>query len=262
MGLPRKSFNEVFGLNQDSASKIWRASISPAIGLWTVCVLAAIFALVRWFGIFGPPALRFILPLGFMVMTVTPWMLLGKEGRRRIGLKRPARFGSLGTAFLLGAAAAIVCFALGIALFDHTRDNWFLTIADTYRKTMDTTGFSKILLHLVFTAPALIFSPFGEEIFFRGVFQQSLEGRLGGKGGTVVECAVFGIIHLCHHGILKTATGLTILPLSGAIWMVLMFCTGFLFAGIRKRSDSLWPAILSHMAFNLAMNWIIFSLLW
>lgn len=249
-------------MHQVSGLKIWKNSITPTGGILVVGFLAAFFSLVRWLGMFGPPSLRFVLPLGFLIMAVSPWIILGPEGRRQIGFKRPARFVDFGSAILLGAVAAATCFALGIALFDHSRDNWFVTIADNYRKTMKTAGFSTLQLHLIFTTPALIFSPFGEEIFFRGVFQRGLEERLDRKTATFIECAVFGIVHLCHHGIIATAAGLTVLPLSGGIWMVLMFGTGWLFASIRKASDSLWPAILSHMAFNLTMNGIIFSLLW
>ena len=36
-----------------------------------------------------------------------------------------------------------------------------------------------ITLHLVFTIPALLFSPIGEEIFFRGFLQQALQTRFG-----------------------------------------------------------------------------------
>lgn len=247
---------------QVSGLKIWKKSITSTSGFLIVCFLAVFFSFVRWVGMFGPSSLRFVLPLGFFIMAVSPWILLGPEGRRQIGLKRPIRFPDFGTAFLLGSLAAATCFALGVALFDHSRDNWFLTIADNYRKTVRTAGFSTLQLHLIFTTPALIFSPFGEEIFFRGVFQRGLEERFDRKTSTFIECAVFGIVHLCHHGILATTTGLTVLPLSGGIWMVLMFGTGYLFAVIRKRSDSLWPAILSHMAFNLTMNGIIFSVLW
>jgi membrane protease YdiL (CAAX protease family) len=58
------------------------------------------------------------------------------------------------------------------------------------------------------------------------------------------------------------AAGLTIRPVSGAIWVVLMFLVAFTFAAIRKRSASLFPAIASHAAFNAAMNFAIFAWLW
>lgn len=58
---------------------------------------------------------------------------------------------------------------------------------------------------------------------FRGMLQRSLEERLSVNASTSIECAVFGIVHLCHHGLALGAAGVVIRPLSGALWVVLMF---------------------------------------
>lgn len=52
------------------------------------------------------------------------------------------------------------------------------------------------------------------------------------------------------------------MPASGAMWVALMFCTAWMFAWLRKRSGSLWPAIVSHSVFNATMNIFIFNALW
>jgi membrane protease YdiL (CAAX protease family) len=70
------------------------------------------------------------------------------------------------------------------------------------------------------------------------------------------------VVHLCHHGLLLTAGGFTLRPLSGAVWVALMFLTALLFAYLRKRSGSLMPAIVAHAGFNLVMNLTIFGFLW
>ena len=132
----------------------------------------------------------------------------------------------------------------------------------TYRGVMDTTGMSRVTLHLVFTLPALMFSPIAEEIFFRGVLQRTLEQHVPVRASTALESAAFGVVHLCHHGLLLGAAGLAWMPLSGSLWMLLMFGTALLFAGIRKRSGSLYPAMAAHAAFNLTMNVAIFVALW
>jgi membrane protease YdiL (CAAX protease family) len=136
------------------------------------------------------------------------------------------------------------------------------SFAKNYNQTLDTTGFTTAKLHLVFTIPALLFSPIGEEIFFRGLLQRALEERLSARTSTVLECAAFGLVHLCHHGLFRTAAGISFLPVSGEIWAVTAFFIGLLFATIRKRSGSLFPAVASHMSFNLTMNVIIFTVLW
>ena len=69
---------------------------------------------------------------------------------------------------------------------------------------------------------------------------------------------VKAVVHLFHHGIVRIDGQIEILPLFGAIWIALIFGTGVLFAFLRRASGSLVAPILSHAAFNLAMNFTIF----
>lgn len=230
---------------------------------WLIALLLALlFAAVRVVGTLGPGHLRWVLPLGFVTMAVIPYLLLPAPARREMGLKLPTGWGIHGIAIVTGAAAAFACFALGIVLFGAGPDNWFVSIAGSYRRMMDTTGWDLARLHLVFTIPALLFSPIGEEIFFRGYLQYVLQRRFGASASTITECAAFAVIHLCHHGLFLTAAGIGLRPLSGAIWMLLMFGTALLFAWLRQRSGSLLPAIVSHAVFNLVMNVTLFAYLW
>lgn len=92
-----------------------------------------------------------------------------------------------------------------------------MTVAASYRGMLDTATFSMLTLHLVFTLPALLFSPIGEEIFFRGMLQRALEQRFSTRASTMLECAAFGLVHLCHHGLVVGVTGWSIRPLSAAL---------------------------------------------
>jgi uncharacterized protein len=238
----------------------WKATV---IKPWSLVIaLAIVFACMRAAGILGTANLRWMLPLGFVLMAALPWMVLTPEGRGEIGLKKPGRAWSYIPAILLGAVAASICFALGFALFDTGADNWFVSIASNYRQIMDTTGFGLLQLHLIFTIPALLFSPVGEEIFFRGLLQRALEEKLSLRSSTLIECAFFGLVHLCHHGLVMGSAGLRLLPLSGGIWVLLMFLAALLFASLKRHSGSLYTAMASHAAFNLTMNLFIFSVLW
>jgi membrane protease YdiL (CAAX protease family) len=236
---------------------------SPLSHVWQLAIaLAVVFAAMRVGGVLGPRGLRWLLPAGFTLMALAPFLLLDVEGRRAAGLTWHARPRWWLIAILAGSAASLACFALGYALFGDGGDNWFITIANNYRRTMDTTGWPLVRLHLVFTIPALIFSPIGEEIFFRGYLQYALERRFSVQASTIAECAAFGLVHLCHHGLLLTAAGFSLRPVSGPLWVVLMFFTALLFAYLRKRSGSLVPAIVAHVCFNLVMNLTIFGFLW
>jgi membrane protease YdiL (CAAX protease family) len=242
-----------------------RTELRPAAAgsAWQLAAaLAVLFAATRVVGVLGPNSLRWLLPLGFTLMALTPFLLLDAARRRQLGLRKPATARTYLFAIVAGAAAALACFALGYALFGAGSDNWFVTIANGYRQTLDTTGWTTARLHLVFTLPALIFSPVGEEIFFRGYLQYALEQRFSARASTIAECAAFGFVHVCHHGLLLAATGIVFLPVSGPLWMLLMFGVALLFAYLRKTSGSLLPAIAAHATFNLVMNLTIFGFLW
>jgi membrane protease YdiL (CAAX protease family) len=241
---------------------IWGNRVAPQRALVLIVGLAVLFAGMRFVGTLGPTTTRWMLPLCFVLMATAPWMFLSGEGRRQIGLRPPSSFSQYPAAVFGGLAAALACFALGTMLFGDGADNWFMSVAANYRSTMDTSRFSTAKLYLIFTLPALLFSPIGEEIFFRGMLQRSLEERLSVNASTSIECAAFGIVHLCHHGLALGAAGVTIRPLSGALWVVLMFFVALMFAAIRKRSGSLFPAMASHAAFNATMNSVIFAFLW
>lgn len=233
-----------------------------ALNTAVVLGLAVLFAGMRFLGMLGPSSLRLLLPASFVLMTLAPWLLLTRDGRRAIGLRAPTTWWALVPAVLAGAVAALACFAAGVLVFGHSADNWFVTIAASYRGMMPTASFSVLTLHLVFTLPALLFSPIGEEIFFRGLLQRALEQRLSVRASTLVECGAFGLVHLCHHGLVLAATGLTIRPVSGALWVGAMFLAALLFATLRQRTGSLFPAMAAHAAFNGIMNTVIFAFLW
>jgi membrane protease YdiL (CAAX protease family) len=241
---------------------IWSKRVAPQRAMVLILGLAVLFAGMRFVGIHGSASSRWMLPLGFVLMMAAPWMLLSGEGRRQIGLRPSASISQYPAAVLGGVIAALACFALGAILFGGGADNWFMSVAANYRSTMDTSRLSTAKLYLIFTLPALLFSPIGEEIFFRGMLQRSLEEKLSVKASTSIECAAFGIVHLCHHGLVLGAAGVTIRPFSGALWVVLMFLVALMFAEIRKRSGSLFPAMASHAAFNATMNSLIFAFLW
>ena len=242
-----------------STQAIWKFSVLAAFRL--SIIFALIFAGMRAIGSLGPLNLRPLLPIGFMLMAISPWILLTAQGRREIGLQRSSGNAIYLHAVLYGAIASIFCFLLGLVLFGSSTDNWFISVAANFSQTAPTK-MSALQLYFMFTLVSMIFSPIGEEIFFRGVLQRALQERFSVRTSTWLECVGFGLVHLCHHGIVLSATGLSVLPTSAPIWFLLMTFTALLFAWIRKRSTSLYPAIVAHMAFNFAMGTCVFMFLW
>ena len=238
-----------------------RTSTQPRI-LFALLTLVVLFGSMRAVGTLGPAAWRSMLPAGFVLMALTPWLLLDAAEGRQIGLVPASRRAWYGWALVSGAAAALLCMAVGLVMFGTGAGNWYVSIARSYQGIMDTSAFSLLMLHLVFTTPALLFSPIGEEIFFRGVLQRALELRTNPQIATFVECSLFAVVHLCHHGLVGVDGRLSWMPVSAVSWMTLMFFTAWLFAWLRKRSGSLYPAIVAHMAVNGTMNFLIFQFLW
>ena len=237
----------------------WRAAPFGIAGVTLVFVLASTAS--RAAAMFGPPSWRALFMVTCIAMAALPWLVLSRIGRRQVGLQRPRHPLWLPTGLALGALAASACFWLGATLYGAGPDNWFVSVSRNYR-VVPTDGWSLLRLHLTFTIAACLFSPIGEEIFFRGFLQKVLEDRHGRTRATLMEAALFALVHLCHHGILATSAGFQLQPVSGALWVAQMFLLSLMFAWLRRRSDSIVPAIGAHAAFNAAMNAYIFSRLW
>ncbi len=220
-------------------------------------LLAVLAAAVRGVGMLGPQRYFWILPAGFTVMAMTPHLFFHREGRRRAGLRRPRRPWWLLWGILLGAAGAFLCYWLGVTLFGDTDDNWYVSIRRAFPINPEMAALPTAQLFWVISIPSLIFSPLGEEIFFRGFLQQAVEERWNQRTGVLVDAGWFAAVHIFHHGLLRIDGQLRILPLSGAIWVLLIFATGLLFAFLRQKSGSLLAPILSHAAFNVGMNFTI-----
>lgn len=221
-------------------------------------VFGVIFAAVRGIGTLGPPTYRFVLPVGFILMTLMPFVFLDKSHRRRVGLTTSKSRWFYGLALLVGLMAALLCYVLGRALFETSFDNWYVTIQNAYRKAVPAGNQSKLSLFLIITVPALIFSPIGEEIYFRGFLQEALITRFSYSLSIIVESLFFGVVHLFHHGLSFANHQLIFRPVSGSVWVLLMFLTACLFAWLKRKSGSIYPAIVAHAAFNLTMNVCIF----
>jgi membrane protease YdiL (CAAX protease family) len=228
--------------------------------IWAVA-LGLGFTAIRAFAMLGPVSARPLFLLHCMLMAATPWLLLTAAGRAEVGIRKPDRKRWLLLAPLVGVAASGACFAIGFLLFERSADHWFVSVGNSFR-AQPTPGFSMLQLHLMFTIPAMIFSPIGEEIYFRGVLQRAFETRFSSTLSSALESVWFGAAHLIHHGLILTAAGLAFRPVSGALWFLLMTLLSLAFALLRKLSDSVVPAVLAHSAFNATMNVFIFGVLW
>ncbi|MEQ1586229.1 MAG: CPBP family intramembrane glutamic endopeptidase [Cyclobacteriaceae bacterium] len=220
------------------------------------------FILCRGYGMLGGPLLKVLLPLGFLIMIIVPFLFLPRQDLAKIGIKRATTISHYFVAFVAGILAAAACHYLGTFFFGVTPDNWYVSIQNFYiSNPAYSEEIPRLQLFVIFTVPALLFSPIGEELFFRGFFQECLRLNFQDRLSVFIECGCFGLIHLFHHGLVGSGGLITFYPISGILWVILMSLTAYLFLLIRRYTGSIYPAMVSHAGFNLSMNWFIFYIL-
>jgi len=67
---------------------------------------------------------------------------------------------------------------LGYLIYGHGVENWYANIGNNYKTMMDISAMSFVMLNLIFTIPAMLFSPIGEEIFFAVCCKKTIEQKL------------------------------------------------------------------------------------
>ncbi len=104
----------------------------------------------------------------------------------------------------------------------------------------------------------MIFSPIGEELFFRGIVHSSFERCIGEKKAAIVDSATFALTHISHFGLVFINNKWSFFTTPTIIWVVSMFLVSLLFFVCRKYSGSILGAVICHSAFNLGMIYCIF----
>lgn len=197
--------------------------------------------------------------LGFLVMWVLPFVFLSKGGRRKIGIKKPENWAWVLLSLVMGVlAAGGVCF-LGYALYGTGQANWGMTIVHEYLEQGDVIIPG---VFVVVTLFSMLFSPIGEELFFRGIIHETLAHRLSSyKRAGVWSSLAFAAIHIPHHDITFGGKGFFGLFVPLILWSILMFLVSFLFIYARRRSGSILGAIFCHSGYILGMNLFIYFVL-
>jgi membrane protease YdiL (CAAX protease family) len=247
--------------NSSLLRPLWRRVFGRA---WVLnLVLFVLLGCLRAYGILGPEreGVRQLIMTGFLLMWFLPFVFWSRDGRRVMGLKRVDHPIWLLWGVLLGAAAALVIFVIGFLLYGRTADNWYVAISRQYMLGDLVSQLSLTMLIPMFTIPAMVFSPIGEEFFFRGMVHESINGRWGERAATLVNGLAFSAVHFLHYGIARDAGVWHVRIVPGMLWVLLMMGTSWLFTLCRRRGGAIWPAVLSHSAFNLVMNLTIFLVL-
>ena len=237
---------------------LWQKLFPSVLLLFGLIFLG--LSVLRYYGTVGGGPGHAIM-LGFLLMWFVPWVFLVKVGRKEIGLTLPKGGGWIAIAPLVGLAFAFICYLLGTVLYGSSDEHWFQSIAAKFFEDERVLQMPLNKLFLMFTIPAVIFSPIGEEILFRGSIQSAVEKRWGLFMGIGVGAFLFSTVHLFHHGLMRGEDGLKVFWISGFLWWLLMMITSVGFSWLRLKYQSLLPAIIGHSFYNLGMNYTIFYLM-
>ncbi len=248
--------------NSENSQPHWRKFISEKSVTFVIWIAYGIFIVFRILGIYNKDIFGMLILISFVLMAIFPFIFMVKDGRKAIGLRKATLPKWYLISTLGGVLMAFIIFLIGFGYFGTTADNWYISIINQVMTETERLEFSTPILFIIVTLPSIIFSPIGEEIFFRGVVMQYYNVDKGNSKWRILFGVIpFAVIHILHHGIFIVAGDYNWQFLSGLVWFLLMMGVSFFFAWIKKSSSSLYPAILGHSIFNLVMNITIFLFL-
>lgn len=199
--------------------------------------------------------------LVMFISAITPFIFLSKHGRKAIGLTGTKKYNWLLLASIAGIIFSIVLYLLGYMIYKNTFENWYVYIGKSYNIPSEIEPDKKLIMFAIMAITGMIFSPIGEELFFRGIVHSSFAKSFGDIKASAIDGSVFALTHVSHFGLVFINNEWDFLTVPTLIWVLSMFVVSVLFYFFRKRSNSLLGSIVCHAGFNLGMIYCIFYLL-
>jgi membrane protease YdiL (CAAX protease family) len=192
---------------------------------------------------------------------LAPYLFLNSDGRRKIGITKPKKYGWLGYGFIAGLIFSVLLYLLGERFFGKSLENWYIYIGRSYNIPPGIGGKNKEILFAVMAVTGMTFSPIGEELFFRGIVHSSFAASFGEGRASLIDSSAFAVTHISHFGLVFINHKWQFLTIPTIIWVISMFLVSILFFYFKRKSGSLLGAILCHAAFNFGMIYCIFYLM-
>ena len=202
-----------------SSREAWWGAI--ALVLWIATVYAVSYLIERNAIVVDPGLFTAITEAGLLVPV---WWLVMRRygvGWDALGL-RPFGAGSLG----IGCGLMIMSLLFNVAWAS------ILAIFDLRAQVDLVPIFAELSSPWWLLLAGIVVAPVVEELFFRGFLYAGLAQRYSWRRAAVISSALFALIHL---------QPLAIPPI---------FILGYIFAYLYRRSGSIWPAVVMHVATN------------
>lgn len=193
----------------------------------------------------------------FAFMALLPFILLNREGRRYIGITKPKNYWWLILSLLIGIAISSLIYLIFTAFYDHSISNAMVYISNSYQ-VVELNDSNKFTFFIIFAITSMIYSPLGEELFYRGLIHGSFAKDFGENKASIIDSLAFALAHLSHFGVIYYLGGWSFLPIPALIWFIGMFILSRAFLICKQKSGSILGAIIGHSGFNLAMIYWIF----
>lgn len=199
-----------------------------------------------------------------LIMTISaiaPFLFLNKFGRKQVGISKPKNYSWLIWSFLLGLAFSVLLYFFGDLLYKNTFENWYVYVGKSYNIPAKIKPNDKLVMFIIMAITGMIFSPIGEELFFRGIVHSSFAKSFGNIKASIIDSLAFALTHISHFGLVFINSEWKLFTIPTFIWVLSMFLASILFYLCRKKSGSILGAIICHSTFNLGMIYCIFYLL-
>ena len=196
--------------------------------------------------------------LVMVISAIAPFIFLNRQGQKQIGITKPTNYSWLLIAFAMGLMASILLYVLGQSLYGNGYQNWYQYIGKSYKIPAGILAKDKAILFAIMAFTGMIFSPIGEELFFRGIVHSSFGKSIGEKKASIVDSAAFALTHISHFGLVFINNKWNFFITPTIIWVASMFLVSLLFFVCKKYSGSILGAVICHSAFNLGMIYCIF----
>ncbi len=176
-----------------------------------------------------------------------------------MGISKPDNWFWVIISFLLGGITAAFVYLLGYLLYGTGMENWGMTVVNEY------TAQQAVIIPAVFavvTFLSMLFSPIGEELFFRGMIYEVLADKLSSyKRAGFWSSIAFAAIHIPHHGIVFADRRFVSILIPIILWFGIMYLVSQLFIFARRKSGSILGAIVCHSGYILGMNLFVYHVL-
>ncbi len=202
-----------------------------------------------------------IIGLVMLISALVPLVFLNKHGRRQIGIKSTKKIHYLVLALLVGIVLSLLLHYLGQGLYGNSYENWYEYIGKSYNIPEGISAQDKKVMFIIMAITGMIFSPIGEELFFRGIVHTSFANSLGDTKASIIDSLAFALTHISHFGLVFVNKNWDFYLIPTLIWVVSMFVVSVLFFQMRKHTSSIWGAVLCHSGVNLGMIYCIFYLM-